>query len=151
MRAKRARELGLAPPIPTCKVCGKKLKKGAGSDKAYEACLCWEHWKLSEEGKVDRRRFNLRSDNWAVGYVVKCADGQGRFLASARAAVSAARTIGRDCLIACVWRDGLVTVHPGLTSKNCSGLKPEDGDPIIEDAEWFHDQVPESKRTWFEV
>jgi hypothetical protein len=150
MRAKRARELGLAPPIPVCSVCGSKLKAGAGSDKAYAAGMCWKHWKQSEEGKVDRRRLNLRSDNWAVGYVVRCAHGEGHFVTSARAAVSCGRTLGKDCLIAVVWRDGEVTIHPGLTSKNCTGLKPEDGDLIVDDAEWFHDLVPETKRTWFD-
>lgn len=153
MRAKRARELGLAPPLKTCSVCGKQLKEGSGSGKAYAAGLCWEHWRESQAGKVERRRQNLRSDVWAAAYIVSCTDKTAAiYFPNARAAISAAKNAGKDCIIAVCWSNGDVTVHPGLTSKNCAGLTPDDGDPVLsEDIDWFHKNVPVKKRTWFEA
>lgn len=149
MRRKRERELGIAPPIRTCRVCGKSLKEGAGENRAWQMHLCWEHWRQTPEGKIQRRRSSLVNDMWGVCYF----GGQElKPYTNIRAALSASvRKGGRDNLpIYVVWRDGTVTMHTGLTARKASGLRPEDGDQLLDEYQDFLDMVPQHLRTWFD-
>lgn len=149
MRLKRERELGNAPPVKTCAACGKKLKQGAGSNRAYDAGLCWEHWRQSPEGKIERRKSSLVSEKWGVCYF-----GGEKLVphTSLRAALSeSVRKGGRENLpIFVVWSDGTVTMHLGLTARKSAGLKPDDGDLLIDEFEDFLDMVPDHLKTWFD-
>lgn len=154
MRAARLRAKGEAPALKKCSVCGKILKPGAGSGKAYAAGLCWAHWKVTPEGRKERQRQNLTQDVWRVGYF-GCQPGEEpEFQSTMRKALKASfvdRTLTRNNPIWVVWSDGSVTIHHGLSAGTALGVTPDDGDHVIDDAEWFRDHTPDSKRTWFEV
>lgn len=150
MRLKRLREQGLAAPVRTCKQCGTTLKPTAGSSKASKLDMCWACWKVTPEGKLDRRRLNLKGSVWAIGYVVRNDQGQHAYVANLRQALSHPICKGKsNCILAAIWSNGEVSLHPGLTTKNCSGLRPEDGDSPLGETDWFLSFVPEDKRTWF--
>ena len=144
MRLKKLRDEG-----KTCNVCGKKLKQGAGSNRAYASGLCWEHWRRTDEGKITRRRASLVSDLWGVCYF---GGEELKPFTSIRKALSASvNRGGRDNHpIFAVWSDGRVTMHCGLTARTAAGLAPEDGDELIDDFQQFLDVVPENLRTWFD-
>ena len=149
MRAKKLRDAGKADPIKICSVCQKKLKKGAGSNRAWLAGLCFDHWKQTKEGKAIRREKEIKQDVWGVYYF--CGEGDDlKGFTSIRSAISAAVLPGDTNLpVFAVWSDGRVTTHPGITHRAARGLKPEDGDELLDDFEVMRQQVPESKRTWF--
>ena len=154
MRLKRLRERGAAPALKTCSVCGKVLKESSGSGKAYAAGMCWQHWKVSEEGRTERQRQNLKQDIWRVAYFGAQPGEEPTFCATMRKALKASyvdRTLTRNGPIWAVWSDGSVTIHYGLSATTALKLKPEDGDLVIDEAHWFRDQVPDSKRTWFDT
>jgi len=143
MRLKKLRDQGVLPPVKTCNVCGKKLKEGAGSNRAYEVGLCWTHWVETDEGRLTRRRQGLVQKLWPVIYI-----GTADLLpfTSVRKCVSA----GKGEPIYVVWSDGRVTMHLGLTARSASGLRPEHGDQLLDGFEDFLDLVPEDRRTWFD-
>lgn len=149
MRLKKLRDQGKLPPIKTCSVCGKKLKKGAGANKAWEAGLCWFHWSQTEEGKIERRRPGLVGELWPVYYfggpeLVPCTSIRKALTASVNKG-------GRDNHpIFIVWSDGIVTSHCCLTARTAVGIKQDDGDQLIDDYESFLAMVPEHLRTWFD-
>ena len=151
MRLKKARERGEAPPLKTCTQCGKKLKMGAGSNRAWEAGLCWEHWRQTDEGKVTRRRQGLakREGVWGVAFF---GGEEVKPFSNMRAALKASvNKGGRDNLpVFVVWSSGIVTCHNGLTARKAVGLQPEDGDQLLDEYEYFLDVVPDHLRTWFE-
>lgn len=151
MRLKKLRDSGEAPPVKTCSVCGKKLKQGAGSNRAWEAGLCWDHWKQTDEGRVTRRRQGLakREGVWGVAFF----GGEDlRPYTNMRGALSASvQKGGRDNHpVFVVWNTGIVTCHSGLTARKSVGLQPEDGDQLIDEYEYFLDVVPEHLKTWFD-
>lgn len=143
MRLKKLRDQGKLPPIKTCSTCGKKLKEGAGSNRAYEAGLCWEHWVQTDEGRITRRRSSLVTELWPLIYI-----GTKDLIpfTSIRKCLSA----GKGEPIYVVWSDGRVTLHLGLTTRTVARLKPEDGDQLIDDFQDFLDMVPEDRRAWFD-
>ncbi len=153
MRRKRQRELGLAPPLKKCKICDQKLKKGAGSNKAWEMDLCWKHWKETDEGRIERRRQNLKGDPTGkdVWGVLFFGGDPPEHFSSLRKALSASTKPGRatNLPVYVVWCDGRVTVHNGLTARTAVYLSPKDGDVLLMGGEWFRSFVPEPARAWF--
>ena len=155
MRAARLRAKGEAPALPTCKACGKQMKPSASKEsKAAQQGLCWACWKITPDGRKERQRQNLASDLWRVGYF-GCQPGEEpSFQTTMRNALKASftdRTLARNGPVWIVWSDGTVTVHYGLSAGTALGITPDDGDTVIDDAEWFRNQVPDSKRTWFDI
>ena len=148
MRLKKLRDAGEAAPVKTCSVCGKKLKKGAGANRAYDMDLCFEHWKKTPEGKAVRRAKQIKQEIWGVWFI---GGDPPEGFTSIRKALTASKNLnGRDNHpVFVVWSDGHVTIHCGLTHRNAVGLKPTDGDEVIEDLEFFREQVPEDRRIWF--
>ena len=155
MRAKRSRAKGDAPALPTCKSCGKQMKPSASTEaKAAQLGLCWACWKITPEGRKVRQRQNLIQDVWRVGYF-GCEPGREPvFQTTMRKALQASfidRTLKRNGPVWIVWSDGTVTVHYGLSAGTALGVTPDDGDLLVDDPQFFRDQVPASKRTWFDV
>ena len=155
MAQKRLRELGELPPLKTCKVCGKTLKQGSGTGKAYAADLCWQHWKQSTQGKLERRRLNLAKKLWAVSYFGKKPnETEWQQFPRIKQAITASyvdRTMKNNGPVAICWSDGEVTLHWGLTQSS-TNVKPEDGEEMVGgdlDPGWFRDQVDDKKKTWF--
>lgn len=145
MRLKRMREQGLAEPVKTCTVCGKKLKKGAGANKAWSEGLCWEHWKQSEPGKKERRRQNLKKDLWAVAFFID--DGKKvRCFSSARQALRATKA---PRLMVVTWSDGRFTCHTNCTFASVQGMTPESGDLLLDWTKEMEALIPDEKRAWF--
>lgn len=149
MRLKKLRDLGQAPPIKTCSVCGKTLKEGAGSNRAWKAGLCWQHWRQTEEGKITRRRAGLAQDRWAVYYF---AGEDLQPFSNIKKALSASKNKGgrENHPVYVVWSDGIVTSHCCLTARTAVGLTPDDGDQLLDEYEDFLEMVPTSLRTWFD-
>ena len=148
MRAKKLRDAGKADPVKVCKVCGKKLKKGAGSNRAYDMDLCYVHWKQTPEGKAVRRKKEIKQDLWGVYYFTGEPELEG--FTSIRKAITASVVPGGiNHPVFAVWSDGRVTAHCCLTHRAARGLKPEDGDQLLDGFEIMRQKVPESLRTWF--
>lgn len=153
MRAKRQRELGEAPALKQCSVCGKTLKRNAGSGKAYAAGLCWQHWKETTEGRLERRRQGLKRDIFPVAYFGSQPGEEPHLERSMRKALSASvtrRGEPNEPVFIC-WSTGLITCHHGLTAASAYGVQPDDGEELVDgDPDFFHDQVPDQLKTWFE-
>lgn len=151
MRLKRLRDQGVVPPVKTCKECGKRLKLGAsGESKAYRLDLCWACWKKSPEGKIERRRQNLKREIWPIGYFAGPDDDHvlpHRTLRIAQSAASGGRHKPPGPVYI-AWSDGRVTLHAGLTARQVPGLGPGDGEEVLE-PEWFLAQIDDSLKTWF--
>ena len=159
MQLKKLRDQGLAPPIKKCRSCGKETKPASGSSKAAKLGLCWDCWRSTPEGKKERRRQNLVRKVWIVAYF-SAREGEGyQQFSRARQAIGHAyvdRTLVNNSPVVCVWSNGDVTAHFGLTSQSRSeDFTTASGQFFLEgpdepDADWFKAQVPEPKRTWFE-
>ncbi|ACY75822.1 predicted protein [Cyanophage PSS2] len=156
MRLKKLRDQGKAPPLKNCKACGKVLKPTSGSSKASREGLCWDCWKTSPTGKIERRRQNLVKDTWGVAYF-SCKPGEEfKKFARAKQAISNAyvdRTMTRNGPVVAVWNDGTVTIHWNMAQSRASQITKENGDELIGEPspEWFRAQVDESKSAWFTV
>lgn len=149
MRAKKLRDAGQADPVKTCKVCGKKLKKGAGANRAYDMDLCYQHWRQTPEGKAVRRRSEIKTELWGVYYFTGEA-GQLESFPSIRKAITASVVRGgTNHPVFSVWSDGRVTAHVNLTHRASRGLRPEDGDELIDGFEELRLRVPKNLQTWF--
>lgn len=147
MRLARLRKQGVADPIKTCSVCGKALKRGAGQNLAWNAGLCYTHWLETPEGKQNRRKSQIKNKIWGVAFF---GGEHPEHFTRIKAALKASFATGQENYpVFVVWSDGRVTMHPGLTSRKAVGLKPEDGDEMLEGFEEFIDQVPENLRNWF--
>lgn len=148
MRLQRLRREGVADPVKTCSVCGKSLKKGAGQNLAWNAGLCYQHWIQTPEGKQHRRKSQIKAELWGVAFF---GGEPPEFFTSIKKALKASTNKGgRDNHpVFVVWSDGRVTSHCCLTARSAVGLKPEDGDEMLDGFEEFRDQVPQEKRNWF--
>lgn len=150
----KLRKQGLLPPPPTCKTCGKVLKPGSSTlSKAAQMGLCWSCWKATPEGKLERRRQNLKKKIWGVAWWGGQPNQDLQQYQSLRLAIGASY-VGRNAengTVFVVWSDGRVTEHAGLAINRSKGLQPEDGTPVTEDPDWFRDQVDERLKTWFTV
>ena len=154
MRLKRMRDRGELPPLKTCSECGKVLKFGASTEnKAYDAGLCWEHWKISDAGRHERARQNLKKKSWGVAYFGgKPGEDIERFKTLRKAVEGSYVGRGQENgPVYVVWQDGKVTEHHGLTTRSAVGLSPDKGELVTDDPGWFRDKVEESQRKWFEV
>lgn len=160
----KLRKSGKLPAAPKCKACGKQLKVGSGKGKAYALGLCYDCFKTSPEGRVDHRRANLpeqRRDGdevWGVGYwarkpheteLTKC----DRLRAAAGVAFNG-RGKPTGPVFIC-WSDGRITEHYGLTAKTAVNMTPDHPSAVeaqVDDPspEWFYEQVPREKQTWFQ-
>lgn len=148
MRLKKLRDAGKADPIKLCKVCGKRLKKGAGANRAYDMDLCHFHWRQTPEGKAVRRQKQIKTELWGVWYF---GGNPLEGFTSVRKAIAASKNENgkeNDPVFA-VWSDGRVTCHVDLTHRAAVGMKPEDGDELIDDFEDLRAEVPENLRVWF--
>ncbi|QNJ25900.1 hypothetical protein SynSYN20_01573 [Synechococcus sp. SYN20] len=147
MRLKKLRDKGEAAPVKTCSVCGQRLKKGAGANRAYDMGLCYTHWRQTPEGKAVRRAKQIKSEVWGIWYYGgEPAEG----FASLRKALTASVQVGAENHpVFVVWSDGRVTVHFALTHRASRGLVPEEGDEIVDGFEEFKEQVPQNLKTWF--
>jgi hypothetical protein len=148
MRLRRLRELGVADPVKTCSVCDKPLKRGAGQNLAWSAGLCYQHWIQTPEGKQNRRKGQIKNDIWGVAFF---GGDPPQYFTRIKAALKASTVkAGRDNQpLFIVWSDGRVTLHLGLTSRKAVGVKPEDGDEMLEGFEEFLSEVPDAQKNWF--
>ena len=155
MLRKRLREQGDLPPLPNCTSCGKQLKIASGNGRAYQLGLCWDCFRVSPEGKAQKRKSALKGDVWAVGYFSAKPDEPLVKHDRLRAAIGYAY-VGRNKQngpVFIVWSDAQVTEHYGLSATNSKGMTPDHPSKVdfpVSDPQWFLDQIPEKKRTWFE-
>ena len=155
MRLKKLRDMGLAEQIPNCKSCGTPLKVRSGSGKAYKAGLCYACWSQTEQYRIQKRETALAKDIWAVGYFSGKPGEPLLKRTRLREAIGKAY-VGRNKdngPVFIVWSDGRVTEHYGLSATNSKGMTPEHPSAVDfppDNPEWFLDQIPPEKRTWFE-
>lgn len=157
MQIKKLRDQGVLPPLPVCSHpgCTRALRAGCGSDKAFAAGMCWEHWKTSEQGRLERRRQNLVSKVWAVGYFSAAPGGPLEKRENMRTAIGATfagRGVERNPVYV-VWSTGAVTAHANLNVRNAKALSPEHPTATLVTepglVRILQDQVPEKLRAWF--
>ncbi len=146
MRLKRMREKGLAPPVATCKVCGNPLKYGAGTGRAYELGLCFEHFRETPEGVLfeAQRRPAPKQAVRGAGYWSAKPGGQLLKHQRLRAAIGYAfvsRTGGNGPVYV-LWSNGQVTEHRGLSAFNSQGLQPD---------HWSAQPEPPADLPWFQL
>ena len=154
MRLKRLRELGELPQLPTCQACGKRMKPNASQQsRAAQMGLCWACWKETPEGKLTRRRQGLKREVFPVAYFGNQPDEEPHLEKSMRKALTASvtkRGEPNEPIFIC-WSTGLITCHHGLTASTAYGVEPDDGEELQDgDPAFFHDQVPDQLKTWFE-
>lgn len=156
MRRKKLRDAGELPELKKCSVCGRTLKPGSGSGKAYAAGLCWQHWRQTDEGKLVRRRTSLAQKWWAVAYFSKKPDEEEwtQFARIKHAITNAYvdRSLSRNGPIVVVWNCGKVTMHWEVAQARSHEVTPDAGDELIgiPEPSFFRDQVDEKKRSWFD-
>lgn len=145
MRLKRLRDKGLAPPVASCKSCGKTLKFGAGPGEAYSLGLCFECFRQTPEGIEFKGRTRPRVR--AVRGVGYWSGKPGEPLVKhqrLRAAIGYAFVSrkGGNGPVFVLWSTGQVTEHRGLTAFNSQGLQPD---------HWSAQPDPPADLSWFEL
>ena len=155
MRLKKLRDQGLVEQLPNCKQCNAQLKVRSGSGKAYSLGLCYACWRKTSDYRIQKRENALAKEFWAVGYFSGKPGEPLEKRTRLREAIGKAY-VGRNAEngpVFVVWNDGRITEHYGLTATNSKGMSPDHWsacDLPPDNPEWFLDQIPQDKRTWFE-
>ena len=160
----KLRKAGKVAPAPSCKSCGKQLKVGCGNGQAQALGLCYSCFKKTSEGRKQHRRSNMSrarregEEVWAVGYWAQKPDSEEKPVKFSRLREAIGFSSGGrgnpSGPVFVAWCDARVTEHYGLKFSTCKGLTPDHEtahEAPVDDPGWFLDQVPASRRAWFEV
>ena len=156
MRLKRMRDKGLLPPLPKCNVCGKQVADGNSKhNKASQMGLCFDCWLTTPQASRFFRWQRRRGPAGKVWSVVFFGGPSGQdpepFSQIRKARTASASPKGQPPgPVWTVWSDGGVTVHFFQSASDTYSLTPEAGDPVLDDASWFRNQVDDGERYWLE-
>lgn len=139
MARSRARSRGELPPQPTCKVCGKPIKD-SGNSRAFNAGLCYQHWKETEDGKaflLEQRRLRKEKQSGPRPFRYFGAPPgeeawpEGPFnrmrLAISSTYVGKGKPRGKLWI---VWSDDVVTEHLEVKQSDVGTITREDGSEV---------------------